>query len=170
MHIITCHSTSPTAPPDTRTRASTECCPPSSGYVPLHPFGPAPSRTYTLSPAEPTRRSRPLADAVEPAAATPVEPQAPAADTGAGRRLMQGSVPCHTNKAFPYGALGTPQSWDWRNAGVITPVRNQLGVSLRACVAAGASMHSRTHYVSNACCHCLLSRAVADGYPEFNTP
>lgn len=76
---------------------------------------------------KPTRRSRPLADAVEPAAATPVEPQAPAADTGAGRRLMQGSVPCHTNKAFPYGALGTPQSWDWRNAGVITPVRNQLG-------------------------------------------
>jgi hypothetical protein len=95
-----------------------------AGFYPtcLQPHHPA---------AEPSRRARLVSNPDEPPA-TPTAADATAApadiSTGGRRHLLQGPVPCRTNKAFPYGVLVPPVSWDWRNAGVITPVRNQLGV------------------------------------------
>jgi hypothetical protein len=93
-------------------------------------------RTHYCVPAEPSRSAR----RGSPAASMPTTTnttntdEAPAADadaaaaTGGHRHLLQGPVPCRANKAFPYAGLRPPQSWDWRSAGVITPVRDQLGV------------------------------------------
>ncbi|KAF8066428.1 hypothetical protein HT031_002752 [Scenedesmus sp. PABB004] len=44
-----------------------------------------------------------------------------------GRKLLQGALTCRKNRAYAGAAGALPSYFDWRTAGVITPVRNQLG-------------------------------------------
>ena len=68
-----------------------------------------------------------------------------AARRSASRGLLQGSTPCNTDKPMPAwpSGLPLPTSWDWSSAGVITPVKNQGGVSWL-----GLPVHVRTPHGS----------------------
>lgn len=69
-----------------------------------------------------------------------------AARRSATRGLLQGSTPCGTSMAAPaWPGWALPTSWDWSSSGVITPVKNQGGVSrLRSSVRAHAAL-AATH-------------------------
>ena len=67
-----------------------------------------------------------------------------AARRSASRGLLQGSTPCGTSMSAPaWPGWALPTSWDWSSAGVITPVKNQGGVSWL-----GLPVHVRTPHGS----------------------
>jgi Papain family cysteine protease len=78
--------------------------------------------------------------------------------TSGARKLMQGSMSCDRVRVLPDGPETLPSRLDWRDAGIITPVRDQGGCGSCSAFATIATLEST-----------FIRKWYSRGYRSYNT-